>query len=644
MEENDHTRARLGDQPPLNGDGRSGPPDRREISARWLLGTFLTGVTSSVLMGVALSAALNGRELLATPPEIAKLAEMIHGSGEAAKTTRLIPPQAIARPSDRQRMEVSTVVKSGDREVVRTNPFVRVNMTLAAGYTTTRDYPAFNAASIFADDATAQATSTTGLIYGAKVDSEVSLKTVDFPFESTEFAKKGGLTSDEVEAVVRNTSAILTDGDIEVASLHYVDPQRFGETLSTQALASAYGVHIVQENVSVAPRAKSDDNASTFAEDIIVFNRDRSIIDAFADSGYDGEDAVSMAEAIGKLLNTTALRAGTIVRLGIETDGDTNLIMRASVYDGNRHIVTIALNDRAQYVPANEPEPNPDLLAALDHAPPPRIRSDLPKIYDGIYRAAYSYGLTPDMTKQIVKVLASDVDYQSRLSPADHLEVFFSQPGPQDKATDDSALLYIAADIGSVSKTYYRFQMDDGTVDYFDSNGKSARQFLVRNPLPGARLSRPFGMMRHPILGYVKMHTGDDWASPRGTTIRAAGSGVVEKAGWLGGYGRQTVIRHNNGYETVYAHQSAIAKGIHPGVRVRQGQIIGFVGSTGLSTGPHLHFEIRVNGKPVDPLRVRLPEGRSLKGEQLEAFDRERKRIDSLLDTGKDGDLTVASR
>ncbi|HEU4987273.1 MAG TPA: M23 family metallopeptidase [Rhizobiaceae bacterium] len=644
MDASEENKAGLGDEPPLTGDGRSGPPDRREISARWLLGTFLTGVTSSILMGVALSAALDGREQLATPPEIAKLAELGHESGEAAKTSRLVPPRTIAKESDRKRMEVSTVMKSGDRDVVRTMPFVHVNMSLAAPHATTKDYPPFDPLAVFAEDGAVQ-TARTGLIYGAKVESEVSLRSSDFPFSSAMFEEKGGLSADEVERVVRNTGAILTDGDVQVASLHYVDPQRFGDTLSTQALSAAYGVRIVQENVSVAPRDKPGEAETEFAEDIIAFNVDKSIDEAFVQSGYESQNAADMAEAVSKILNTTALKAGTVLRLGLVTSDEETRIVRTSVYDEKQHIVTIALNDREQLVPAEEPELNPEILAAFEDRPQPvRTRGDLPRVYDGLYRAAYSYGLTPTMTKQLVRLLASDVDFQSRLNPSDRLEVFFSQPGPEDKATDQSELLYVSATFGGNTRNFYRFQLEDGTIDYFDSEGRSARQFLLRKPVPNGIFKSGFGGRRHPILGYTRMHTGVDWAAPRGTPIIASGNGVVEKAGWTGGYGRQTIIRHANGYETSYNHQSAIASGIKPGVRVRQGQVIGYVGSTGLATGPHLHYELIVNGRKVDPMRVRLPDSRTLEGAELEAFIRERDRIDTLLKERGQGQMTVASR
>src|SRR5690606_10289534 len=151
-------------------------------------------------------------------------------------------------------------------------------------------------------------------------------------------------------------------------------------------------------------------------------------------------------------------------------------------------------------------------------------------------------------------------------------------------------------------------------------------------PVPNGKFRSGFGSRRHPILGYSRMHTGVDWSAPRGTAIIASGNGVVEKAGWSGGYGRQTIIRHANGYKSSYSHQNAIADGVTEGARVRQGQVIGYVGSSGLSTGNHLHYELIVNGTKVDPMRVRLPVERALKGPELEAFLRERERIDDLLE------------
>lgn len=646
MQDTDEVIAELGNEPPLIADGRSGPPDRREVSARWLSGTFLTGITSSVLMGVALVAALDGRQQLATPPEIAELASLADGgeSGEEAKTTRLVAPRQIAKAKDRRRMEVSMVTKVGDRDVINTMPFVQVKMALAANHTTNKSYPPFDPLQVFRDDGSDSNTAPmpAGQIYGAKVESEMSLKTVDFPIATAAFDEKSELSADEVEKVVRGASAGLGDGVVQVAALHYVDPQRFGDQLS-QSIAGSYDVKIVPENVSVAPRAETESEALTFAEDIIPFTKDRDIAEAFSDSGYTNSDAFGMAEAIGKLLNTTALKAGTVLRVGLEVRGDAAKVVRTGVYDRTRHIVTIALDDRGQFVPAEEPDPNPELQTAFDDSPPVVVRGNLPSIYDGIYRAAYSYGLSTKMAQQVIKILASDVDYQARLSSSDRLEVLFSQPESDDQASEDSELLYVSASIGGMTRTLYRFQLEDGSTDYFDENGRSAEQFLLRKAVPNGTFRSGFGARRHPILGYVRMHTGVDWAAPTGTPIIAAGNGVVEKAGWAAGYGKQTILRHANGYETSYNHQSAFARGVQPGARVRQGQVIGYVGTTGLSTGAHLHYELIVNGTKVDPMRVRLPTGKVLQGDDLVAFKRERERIDDLLEQQEGTGLKVAS-
>jgi len=635
-----------GNEPPLITDGRRGPPDRREISARWLAGTFLTGITSCMLMGVALFAALDGREQLATPPELLARDEMQgpDSGADTSKGDRVAATATIQKNRDRRRFDVSTMQKIGEREVIRTRPFEYVRMALAADHPGSRKYPPFNALAIFSEGAPPVQTASTGQIYGAKVESEVSLRTVDFPLATAEFDPSADLSADEVENVVRNTGLLLTDGDVQVASLHYVDPLRFGNSESPYSLTSPLDVRIVQENVSIAPRAGPDAVSDGFSEEVIPFRSDGTITDGLAKAGYDSVNATAMAEALAKLMNSPRLKAGSVLRIGVESHDDQDRIVRASIYDGTTHLLTVALDDHDQYVPSNEPEMTPLLRTAFDgSAPLPRIRGDLPTVYDGICRAALAYGMTDAMTSQLVKMLASDVDLQATVTPTDQIEAFFSLPENSDRAGEDSEILYVAATFGGTTRKFYRYQAPDGTTDYYDENGKSAKQFLLRNPVPNGIFRSPFGMRRHPILGYLRMHTGVDWAAPRGTPIIAAGNGVVERAGWTNGYGNQTVIRHANGYETSYSHQNAIAQGIAAGARVRQGQVIGYVGSTGLSTGPHLHYELIVNGTKVDPMRIRLPDNKALKGKELEAFQRERQRIDQLLNDQKDNGTKLAA-
>jgi len=648
MQDTDSTIAELGNEPPLVADGRSGPPDRREVSARWLTGTFLTGLTSTVLMGVALVVALDGREQLAVPPEIADLSLVQNsaGGGEQAKAERLVPIRQIARARNKQRVEISMKTRVGDRDVVRTVPFMRLKMPLAAGYKTTRPYPPFDPLDMFAEDGiTAPASPTTAAqIYGSKVESEMTLKVEDFPIETAAYDEGNDLSAREIEEVVRNAAAGLSDGAIHVAAMHYVDPQRFGDSLAGQAFTAAYDIRIVQENVTETPRRLPSESEEAIAADVIAFTESKDIVKALAEAGYGDPGAEAIARAAAERLGGSTLRAGAVLSVELVVQGENAKVIRLGVYDRAKHVLTLAFDDRGAIVQSPEPDPNPAIFTAFDDTPFLPQRGPLPTVYDGVYQAAYAHGMSRSMTRQLIRLLAADVDLQSRLSPTDQIQVFFSQPDESGQMSEESELLHVAATFGNTTRNLYRFLQEDGTVDYFDAEGRNARQFLIRKPVPNGMLRSGFGGRRHPILGVSRMHTGVDWAAPRGTPILAAGNGVVEKAGWAGGYGRQTIIRHANGYETSYNHQSAFAQGIKPGVRVRQGQVIGYVGNTGLSTGPHLHYEVIVNDRKVDPLRVRLPSGKSLKGEELERFQIERARIDELLKQGnQNGTLKVAS-
>ena len=194
-------------------------------------------------------------------------------------------------------------------------------------------------------------------------------------------------------------------------------------------------------------------------------------------------------------------------------------------------------------------------------------------------------------------------------------------------------LLYSAVNSGGSIFRYYRFRTPDGVVDYYDDDGNNSKKFLMRKPVRGddVRLTSGFGVRYHPLLNVRKMHTGVDWATAPGTPILASGNGIVEEAAHKGYNGNYVRIRHANGYHTAYSHMSRFASGMEPGVKVRQGQVIGFVGSTGLSSGPHLHFEVLVNSRFVDPMSIQVPRERKLEGKELAEFQKERARIDELM-------------
>lgn len=635
----------LGHDDPLLASGRKAP-ERREVSIRWLSGTFLTGITSSALMGIALFAALDGREQLAIPGEAFAATDVdqtAEPSGVTEKGGRVVGTAIAAKPSDRTIVEISTMIQEGDRQLVRSRPFAHVKMALAANHSAKVDYPKFNPLKIFSSGkAEVAEEEATGTIYGAEVESEIRLKVVDYPVQGAPYAYAASMSAAEAEEVVRTNGAILTDATFQVAMLHYVDPTTFGSLEAGLAFNSSLGldsqvvaenVSVTAENVSVAHALPEDRHPIEFVDDVIAIRESKSMAGAIVDAGYNDSEAKYVAEILALETGTKELNEGNVVRISLEQRGEYTRIVRASIYDGTRHMASVAMNDQEIMVPAEEPAPSPAVAAAFDDIPVAVVSGrDLPRIYDGIFKASLSYGMTVEMTEKIVRMLAGNVDYQARLKPTDTLEAIFSVSEETREAHGDSELLYVSANIGNSSVGLYRFRNpEDGVVDYYDAEGRSARQFLLRNPLPNGRFRSGFGMRRHPILKYRRMHTGVDWSAPRGTPIIAAGNGVVEKTGWRGGYGKQTIIRHPNGYVSSYSHQSRYAKGIKPGARVRQGQVIGYVGSTGLSTGPHLHYELIVNGTKVDPMRVRLPDGKSLEGDLLNAFQSERERIDQLI-------------
>ena len=252
------------------------------------------------------------------------------------------------------------------------------------------------------------------------------------------------------------------------------------------------------------------------------------------------------------------------------------------------------------------------------------------KIRGSVYKSARKHGIPKHVVASMLGVHSYKVDFQRQVRNGDSFEVFFGKP-VDGKKTRRPVLLYSQLTLsGKKTKAYYRFTApDDGITGYYDENGRTVTTTLMRTPV-SARISSGFGRRKHPILGYTKMHTGVDFAAGYGTPVKAAGSGKVEMARRVGAYGKYIRIKHAKGYKTAYAHLSRYARGIKAGARVRQGQVIGYVGSTGRSTGPHLHYEVFRGDRRINPLKIRTASGRSLKGKILEQFKRKVARINSL--------------
>ncbi len=264
------------------------------------------------------------------------------------------------------------------------------------------------------------------------------------------------------------------------------------------------------------------------------------------------------------------------------------------------------------------------------------------RVQTSLYATALELGATDREVAALADAFAYDVDFQRDVRTGDQFELVFERfYDDEGNTVRTGELLFVGLETRRGDRAFYQFLAPGDTrPDWYDADGKSARRFLMKTPINGARLSSGFGMRRHPILGFSRMHQGTDFAAPIGTPILAAGDGVVVRAGPFSSYGNYVRVRHANGYETAYAHMSRFARGVRPGAQVRQGDVIGYVGNTGRSTGPHLHYEVMLRGRQINPMTLQVANGRNLEGRALELFMIERARIDTLREVR--GDETTA--
>ena len=347
--------------------------------------------------------------------------------------------------------------------------------------------------------------------------------------------------------------------------------------------------------------------------------RGETLEQAVQRAGVTREEARQAVAALGQAMDTVHIKAGMAFDAAIARPraerGPARLI-GLSMRTGPATAITLSRSfDGALRLRALEEEVRQEVTVADG------------EIRGSLYQSAAKLGATPEIVAQVAKLFAHKIDFRE-MQPGDDFKLVFGR-----KVTESGRTVAIGeleyAELKGVK--FYRFERSDGGVDYFDENGKNIKGFLLRTPIDGARMTSNFGLRRHPVLGYARAHQGVDFGAGHGTPILAAGDGVVVKASRWGGYGNYVQIRHSGGWETGYAHVSRYAKGIKPGAKVRQGQVIAYVGSTGLSTGPHLHYEVWQRGKRVNPVGVKVPQGTVLAGAELARFKAQKERIHRLL-------------
>jgi len=252
-------------------------------------------------------------------------------------------------------------------------------------------------------------------------------------------------------------------------------------------------------------------------------------------------------------------------------------------------------------------------------------------IESSLYSTAINLGIKPNIIVEFARLYGFQVDFQRDIWKGDSFQIIYEEyKNNEGTIIEIGDIIYASLNLQNNELKLYKFEHEENQIDYFDENGKSMRKTLMKTPINGARLSSSFGKRKHPILGFTKMHSGTDFAAPTGTPIMASGDGIVLKAGWCGGGGNCVKLKHNSVYQTVYAHMSKFGRGVKKGARVKQGQIIGYVGSTGLSTGPHLHYEVIENGKKINSQKLKLPSGQTLKDQKRKDFEVNKIKIDVL--------------
>ena len=625
----------IGVEPPIQVVGRpSLAHDRRVVSLRWLSAVVLTGVAGSALIGTTVFVSMNWHANVARAPELVTPAR----SAKAA-ATGLVKGDRLIRSADivaeKQSFKLPIPVKVGDKQIIRLRGFTHVATTLALASTGNEDdVPEFNPLKLMAQDAN-PAEAPPPDPGPALADADVSFTTKDLAGLDAG-RPGGGLSPDEVQAQVAESARSLAGpnrtpmlpqmllmrtsraGVLPAGGLGFADPG------FPAAPFSSIEVHMVAENVTAMPRSDASRDRDV-NERLVVFRHGDSLDDVLRNNGATRDQVRSIDAAFAPRRGEPPVAEGRRLRLLFSRldDSRPRQIARISVYADETLETTVALADTGDYVKVANAE------ALKRPAAPAATDEGGFRLYDSLYETALKQDIPKPLIDTLVRVFGNDVDFQRSVAGGDSFDAFYTD-GDDDGGRSD--LLFASITTRNETFRYYRFVTpDDNAVDFYDENGRSVRKFLMRSPVPNATMTSGFGLRFHPILGYSRPHTGVDWAAPIGTPILSAGSGTVLKAERSSSYGNHVEIQHANGYITTYSHMTGFARGIADGVRVRQGQVVGYLGQTGLATGPHLHYEVIVNGHFVDPMRVKLARTREMDGKGLTDFRRERERIDALM-------------
>jgi murein DD-endopeptidase MepM/ murein hydrolase activator NlpD len=349
---------------------------------------------------------------------------------------------------------------------------------------------------------------------------------------------------------------------------------------------------------------------------VVEVERGDTLIDILLSSGVARDDAVQAIDALDGVFQPRDLMPGQEITLGFDQFG------RHPVDEGTLQLASLNLQPSVERdVVVNRNDSGDFVAEAIDRPLELKVALASGTIESSLFEAGQDAAVPLDTLSQTIKAFSYDIDFQREIQPGDRFEIVYERyEDERGQLARTGSVLYAALMQNGVAKEIYRFQPEDGAANYYNAKGENVRKELLRTPLDVVRITSTFGMRKHPILGYSKMHKGVDFAASTGTPIFAAGDGVIAVLGKQRGYGNYIRIKHSAQYATAYGHMSRFAKGLQQGSKVRQGDVIGYVGSTGMATGPHLHYEVLVGGSQINPMSVKLA-GRKLDGKELRRFE-----------------------
>ncbi|WOH78426.1 M23 family metallopeptidase [Bradyrhizobium sp. BEA-2-5] len=557
------------DEPPLTGERKL--PDRRAVSLRWMAGTILIGSAAVALLAGALRGTFGDHARFASAPVVSLPRFAGQVVDEVRRGDRL--DRRLGSQGNSAALKIEQLSDAG---AVRR--FTRVSARLA------------------------------------EIDLEPHQEARGDEKDDARAGSQRDLLS-ELPAIIRTgpsrrplpggTSAYADGEDVPHP------PAPIGEAVNVTNLPKSPSSSRHRRHVIIA---RSGDTLSAILRALAAAAEDApAILAAFPSPG--AQETLSGGEKI------------TVIEQGGDAGSPRGHVATVSIERAGSNVSAVGRTDRGQYQPIVPEQPD---VASRSYSP---LRESIDThsvpgetLRDGLNALARSNHVDQGIVAELMRLCGRDFDLDEPLGDADVAEIIYAS-----NDIGQPELVFIDLTAGGQTRRYYRFTApDDGSSDFYDETGQSITKFLLRKPVVTGRLGDGFGWRIHPILGDRRFHAGVDYAAPYGSPIAAAGAGVVETEGFERGYGKYIRVRHDRGYETTYAHVASFPPGLKIGDRVRQGETIAFVGSTGLSTGPHLYYEVRINGRNVDPLRMKLSGGRLLQGDLLGAFDRQRDSINQL--------------